>query len=115
MHMKKQFCLCKQKAQFMFLSKHKGWTIFEGCRHGNWKKVVKKHCAKNRIYAIVYFAYILSIRMNIRPGFFLVGVTSYKPRARFLLFASSQKGNFSTHAWRHKDLKQAQVCGLCGR
>ena len=24
------------------------------------------HCAKNRIYAIVYFAYISSIRMNIR-------------------------------------------------
>ena len=25
-----------------------------------------RHCAKNRIYAIVYFAYISSIRTNIR-------------------------------------------------
>ena len=30
------------------------------------RTVLLFHCAKNRIYAIVYFAYISSIRMNIR-------------------------------------------------
>ena len=41
--------------------------MFHKCGISMMKEhIIDFHCAKHRIYAIVYFAYISSIRMNIR-------------------------------------------------